>query len=58
MNGLDAARKLKFQKPGLPIVMLTLHNDDFMLTQAAAGIDAVVAKSDNLSSLFEQINRL
>jgi two-component system chemotaxis response regulator CheY len=59
MNGLDAARKLKFQKPGLPIVMLTLHNDDFMATQAAAaGIDAVVAKSDNLSSLFEQINKL
>ena len=58
MNGLDAARQLKFQNPGLPIVMLTLHKDEFMASQAAnAGIDAVVAKSDNLSFLFEQINR-
>jgi two-component system, chemotaxis family, chemotaxis protein CheY len=59
MNGLDAARKLKFQSPERPIVMLTLHKDDYMTEQAhAAGVDAVVAKSDSLTSLFEQLDKL
>ena len=59
MNGLEAARKLKLQKPELPIVMLTLHKDHSLTAEAqAAGVDVVVAKSDSLNFLFEQIAKL
>lgn len=47
MNGMDAARAIKKNKPATPIILFTLHGDAGIQSAAIAiGIRAVVAKTD------------
>jgi DNA-binding NarL/FixJ family response regulator len=59
MNGIEAARALKKLLPQTPIVMLTSHEPAvFGYDAHAAGIDAVVKKDGDLSSLMASLQGL
>jgi CheY-like chemotaxis protein len=56
MNGLEAAAILHDMLPKVPIILYTLHKDIVSEKRAqAAGIRAVVSKTDRLDVLLEEI---
>lgn len=56
MNGLDAARQIAEQKPGIPIVMFSLHlSEDLMDHFKTDGIRAAVAKGDAARDLVKAV---
>lgn len=59
MDGLKAAKILRPMLPHVPIILFTLHRDALGEADTrAAGVSAVVAKSDNLTELVESVQRL
>ena len=56
MNGLEAARQIAEQKPGIPIVMFSLHlSEDLMDHFKTDGIRAAVAKGDAARDLVKAV---
>jgi len=56
MNGLEAAAALHSMLPKVPIILFTLHEGVVSKRQAqAAGIRAVVSKTDRMDNLIEEI---
>jgi CheY-like chemotaxis protein len=50
MNGIDAARELKWIMPDVPIILFTLHTDTIKhVVGLNSPIDLVVAKSDAIN---------
>ena len=59
MNGLEAAAVLHFILPSAPIILFTLHKDEVSSRQARdAGISAILSKTEQLSLLFKEMQRL
>jgi DNA-binding NarL/FixJ family response regulator len=59
LNGIDASRMLKRLLPATPIVMLTTFTDDHIKAAAlAAGVQAVVNKSEGATTLIGSIQQL
>ncbi len=59
MNGLESARVLRAMQPGATILLFTMHRDAVPESDArAAGIQAVVSKSDGVGSLITQAQLL
>jgi DNA-binding NarL/FixJ family response regulator len=56
MNGLDAARQIATQSPGIPIVMFSLHlSEDLIEHFKTDGIRAAVAKGDAARDLVRAV---
>jgi DNA-binding NarL/FixJ family response regulator len=56
MNGLEAARLLNQLMPGTPLVLFTLSEGTINYScEPCAGIKAVIAKSDGMDALVEQV---
>jgi len=56
LNGLEAARKIKFEIPGTAIVILSSNADKYFVAEARkAGAHAFVAKSRAAEALVEAI---
>jgi DNA-binding NarL/FixJ family response regulator len=58
VNGLQAARQILREHPGVPVLLLTVQPSDELAAEAKrAGIEAVIAKSDadTLSEFLERI---
>jgi DNA-binding NarL/FixJ family response regulator len=52
LNGMEAAAILKNLLPKIPVVLLTIHDEEVKATSTAAfGIKAVVSKADGISAL-------
>jgi two-component system chemotaxis response regulator CheY len=52
LNGMEAAAILKNLMPKVPVVLLTIHDEEVKATPTAAfGIKAVVSKADGISAL-------
>jgi len=59
MNGLDAATILRKRLPDTPIILYTMYtNEGVERIAAAAGITAVVSKSDPVRDLLSKANTL
>jgi len=59
MNGIEATRVLKRLLPATPLVMFTTFADDFLSKEAvAAGVDALVPKSEGAKTLIQSIKAL
>ena len=49
MNGVDAARQLKYMCPNVPVILYTAFTDVFRRKQALPeGVSEIVAKGENL----------
>src|SRR5580658_1321942 len=46
MDGLQAARKLRKLKPGIPLILFTQYADSYVLAMPDLPVDAVVSKDD------------
>jgi DNA-binding NarL/FixJ family response regulator len=58
MNGLEAARRIEELSPGMPILMVTLHNSRELAEEARkAGIRGVCGKSD-IGCVVEGVNAI
>jgi DNA-binding NarL/FixJ family response regulator len=59
LNGLDASRMLKRLMPATPIVMFTTFTNPFIKEAAlAAGVQAVIDKSEGVKTLLRSIQQL
>ena len=59
MNGIEASRALKKLGPATPLVMFTTFTDPYLTKDAlAAGVDAVVPKSEGATTLVRSIQTL
>ena len=59
MNGIEASRALKKLVPATPLVMFTTFTDPYLTRDAlAAGVDAVVPKSEGATTLIRSIQTL
>lgn len=59
LNGMETATVLKNLMPKLPIVMLTLHDDQIKSVPASAfGIKTELSKADGMSKLMECLHGL
>jgi DNA-binding NarL/FixJ family response regulator len=59
MGGLEAARELRRRIPMVPLILLTLHAAATNPAEtAAAGVDAVVSKTEGLDVLVEKVHSL
>jgi DNA-binding NarL/FixJ family response regulator len=59
MNGIQASRALKKLVPATPLVMFTTFTDPYLTKDAlAAGVDAVVPKSEGATTLVRSIQTL
>ena len=59
MNGLQAASVIQSIAPKTPIIMFTLHKEE--VSSGAAhdcGISSVLSKTERLSLLYEEMQRL
>ncbi|MCD9085326.1 response regulator transcription factor [Stenotrophomonas sp. SY1] len=57
MNGLDAARSLRQQRPGLGVVFITVHAEPQMVSRAMAlGTCSYVLKSDAGDDLLQAVS--
>jgi CheY-like chemotaxis protein len=59
INGLQAAFMLHAVMPSIPMILFTFYKED-VLTRLAhnAGISSVLSKSDQLSTLADEVRRL
>jgi len=55
MNGVEAASIISHDLPGIPIILLTIHDVGKSLA-TATGITAVVSKTEGLNTLLECMN--
>ncbi|SRR6266568_8622192 len=59
MNGLDAAKVLKTLMPAVPLIIFSEYSDVFSHEEArAAGVSALVSKSEHMSVLLEKARAL
>jgi DNA-binding NarL/FixJ family response regulator len=59
MNGLEAAASLQRILPEAPIILFTFHKDAISLSQARdAGVTSIMSKTDLLSTLADEVQRL
>jgi DNA-binding NarL/FixJ family response regulator len=59
MSGLDCVRQLKRLRPGLPIVMLTVHEDRGTFLQSlAAGASAYLLKRSSRAKLLDALREI
>ncbi len=59
MNGIDAARVLKTLMPAVPLIIFSEYSDVFSHEEArAAGVSALVSKSEHMSVLLEKARAL
>lgn len=59
MNGVEAASVLKSMMPNVRIALCTLYADTLAKSLAsAAGIDAVISKTDGIDKLTERVKNL
>ena len=59
MNGIEATRVLKRLLPATPLVMFTTFTDAFLSKESlAAGVDALIPKSDGAEPLIQNIKAL
>ena len=59
INGLQAASILHQSLPNTPIILFTLYKDAISNGMAhEAGVDSVVSKTDQLSTLANEVQRL
>jgi DNA-binding NarL/FixJ family response regulator len=58
MNGLDAAKVLKTLMPAVPLIIFSEYSDVFSDEEArAAGVSALVSKSEHMSVLLEKARK-
>ena len=59
MDGLEATQRIKARRPGIGVVMLTIHEDAAHRERAAeAGVDAFVAKGASFETLLAAIRQV
>jgi DNA-binding NarL/FixJ family response regulator len=59
MNGLEAARELQHIMPQVPLILCSLHSDDVLRREAAAaGVNAIVSKAENIQTLVRKAREL
>ena len=59
MSGLDASRSLKQAHPPTQVVLFTLHKDSVSDSDVnRSGVSAVVAKSEGLETLLDEVQHL
>ena len=59
MNGIEATRHLKMQWPGLPVLVLTVHDDPvYERTARAAGADGFLLKKTAATTLWPALASL
>ena len=59
MNGLEAAPVLRRMLPAVPIILFTLHANNFLEREAlSAGVTAVVSKDTTLTTLVNRAEAL
>lgn len=59
VNGLEATRRIKAERPEIKIVIFTQHQDDAYRQEAArSGADAFLTKTTRLADLFTTIRQL
>ena len=60
MNGVEAAAVLRGRMPNVPIVLLTLYSEilSCQSLMSAIGIDAIISKPDDFSTLAECVRGL
>jgi DNA-binding NarL/FixJ family response regulator len=59
MSGLAAARVLRHIMPAVPLILCSLHTNDVLEKEAsAAGINAVVSKTQNMQVLVNKAREL
>ena len=59
INGLQVALIVHQTAPNIPIILYTLYKDAIPSRMAhAAGVDSVVSKTDQLSTLANEVQRL
>ncbi len=59
MNGLDAAKVLKTLMPAVPLIIFSEYGDVLSDEEArAAGVSALVSKSEHMSVLLEKARAL
>ncbi|HWR88808.1 MAG TPA: response regulator transcription factor [Dissulfurispiraceae bacterium] len=59
LHGLEAIREIRTIRPGIKVLVLTMHNERRYLTDAmAAGADGYLLKDDADSELFSAIERV
>ncbi len=57
VDGLQAARKLRKLKPGVPLILFTQYSDSYVLAMPDLPFDAVVCKSDG-ATLMDKVRAL
>ncbi len=58
-TGIDLVRHLRVQRPGLPVVVISAHEEDaFARTARRAGAADFLSKRDLFATLFPTIRRL
>lgn len=56
MNGLEAARAIKAEMPGMAVVILTVHDaEDYLVEAVQAGVEGYVLKDADSSDVVEAI---
>ena len=59
MNGVEAASVISREMPNVPIIALTMYQDNFGPALASAvGVKAVISKTDGLNTLVERVESL
>jgi DNA-binding NarL/FixJ family response regulator len=59
MNGVEAASVISRTMPNVPIIALTMYEEHFGPTLAAAvGVKAIVSKTDGLDKLVDRVQSL
>jgi DNA-binding NarL/FixJ family response regulator len=59
MNGLEAAREITRIAPNVQMVMFTMHTNEQLRKDAqAAGIQAVISKSDTITDLIASLQTI
>ena len=59
LNGLDAARQIKKQMPGIKLIFVTMHEDPYLVGEAfRAGASAFLLKETEAAELFDAIEQV
>ena len=58
MNGLDLARQIKFERPSVPVIVLSSHQDsDHMLEAISLHLEGYLTKPLNVQKLFSSLQQ-
>ena len=59
INGIEAAKRINFDHPSLPMVAITMHQDRvYLLDIVSAGFQGFVSKPEAAKNLFDTIDQV